>query len=186
MLIEMPLERQQNRPVPAGDPQGEREMVNVPDRVRLAMAPFNSGADLCPALQDLERAMFKVAQLGIAARHSVFSKLKQYVAGTLKAANVAQLVCGSGPLGVSIAHEPVRISAGPLWPALACFGSSQDQPLIAASWMAPQLREELARHLAKGAILLGVGAATVEQQKTATQILLNHCAHRVHTHDFRL
>ncbi len=188
MLIEMTLERQQNLPVQTGArPQGERAMEIVPDRVRLTMAPFNRGADLCPALQDLERAMFKMTQFGIAARDSVFSKLKQqYVAGTLKAASVAELVCGSAPLDVSIAHEPVRISAGSMWPSLACFGSSQGEPLVAASWMAPHLRDELTRHLAKGAILLGVTAATAEQQKMATQILLNHSSHRVHTHDFRV
>lgn len=191
MLIDMPLERQQSRLVLAGAPFGERAMTTVPGkvlgRIRVALAAFDRGSDLCPALASLDDVKFDPAQLGIAARASSFSRLRsQHVAGTLSGASASQLICGSVPLSLTVAHEPVLISAGPLWPTLACFGTSQGELLVTATWMAAALREDVIRHLANGAILLGVTAKSAEQQRTATQILLNHSSHRVHTLDFRV
>lgn len=155
-------------------------------RTRVALAAFDRGTDLCPALIGLDQAGFDSAQLGIAARESIFATLKsQYIAGSLNATSAPRLVCGSSPLDPTTVQEPVRISAGHFWPTLKCFGSMPHEPLLTAPWMPPQLRDELARHIAQGAILLGVGAGSPEQQRTATQILLTHSSHRVQTHDFR-
>jgi hypothetical protein len=161
-------------------------MTLATDRVRVTLAVFDQASDLAPALIGLDQAGFESAQLGIAARASIFAVLRDaHVDGSLNAANALGLVYGSSPIGFTALQEPVRVSAGPFWPTLKCFGALPGTPLLTAPWMAPQLRDDLAQHIANGAILLGVGATSLDQQRTATQILLRHSSHRVHTHDFR-
>lgn len=168
-----------------GDINGGGRMANDINRTRVALALFDRGIDLAPALRGLEAAGFDGGQLGIAARASRFVSLKtDYAAGVLSARIAAPLICGSTLLGAGALDDPVRISTGTFWPALRCFGADSGSPLVSAPWMAPRLRDELSRHLTDGAILLGVGAVSPEQQRSATQLLLNHSSHRVHTHDF--
>ena len=156
------------------------------DRNRVALAMFESNHGLCRALGDFDSAGLAPEQMGVAGRASAISTLiEDFHAGTTRPAGVKHLIGGIAPLAVLVGQERLLASAGPFWPSLQCFGTSPDDSLVSARWMTPRLRDELATHIVNGAILLGVRAASADQQKTCTQTLLQHSTHRVHTHEFQ-
>jgi hypothetical protein len=162
-------------------------MMPASNRLRVALTAFDHGKAMCAALEGLGRTGIDVAQVGIAARQSVFSTLEaDYHAGKLMANGVPQLLSGAAVLGLAVGHDAVQVSKGSLWPALQCFGAHAGDPPVSAPWMTAQMRDDLTAHLARGAILFGVGARSAGQQSSATQILLEHSSQRVLTHDFRV
>jgi hypothetical protein len=169
----------------AGTFNGFSPMSSGADRNRVALAMFESNQSLWRALGDFDNAGLAPEQLGVAGRASAISALVQaFHAGTSRPAHVQHLISGIAPLAVMAGQERLLASAGPLWPSLQCFGTMPDDALVCARWMTPRMRDELATHIVNGAILLGVRAASADQQKTCTQTLLQHSIHRVHTHEF--
>jgi hypothetical protein len=161
-------------------------MTELASRRRVALAAFNQGAAMGPALFAIENAGFDASQLVIAAREASFAVLEcQYRCGCFATRIAAHLVSGSSSLGSNVRPEPIRISGGTFWPSLSCFNTDPDGPLVIATWMPARLRDEIEELIFKGAVLLGIGAQSPEQQRNATQILLVHSSHRVHTVDFR-
>jgi hypothetical protein len=168
-----------------------RAMATMVHRTRLALAAFDDGHGLCQALRRLDDAGLAADQLGLAGRASVAAALAGACDTTISETS-RQGVRGTGvsvafePLAMALGNEAVVISGGPFWRDLKCFGTRPDDALVIAAWMAPQLRQELAAHIDGGAMLLGVRALDLSQQKRSTQILLELSSYRVHTHEFNL
>jgi hypothetical protein len=152
------------------------------NRTRLALATFDAGRGLLPAVRNLYRDGFGSSQLGIAGLASV-------IGNTIESSEDLTLLSGlardfvSAPQGVG--HELV-LGSGPFWKALDCFGRHPGDALVVARWMAPHLRDELATRLTNGAIVLGVTPTSIAQQAGCARILLTHSSDRVQTHDLRL
>ena len=155
------------------------------DRNRVALAVFENSQSICRALSDLDGAGLPPEQMGVAGRASAMSALvAAFHTSWARPSGVEQLICQIQPLAVMAGPERLLASDGPLWPALQCFGSVPGDVLVSACWMSPRLRDEIAAHIINGAALLGVRAASVDQQKTCTQTLLQHSTYRVHTFEF--
>jgi hypothetical protein len=181
-----PVLRHHSSATLAGTFNGFSPMSSGADRNRVALAMFESNQSLCQALGDFDNAGLAPEQMGVAGRASAISALVQaFQAGAKRPVRVTHLISGIAPLAVKVGQEKLLASGGPLWPSLQFFGSLPDDALVSARWMTPLLREELGAHLINGAILLGVRAASADQQKTCTHTLLQHSTHRVHTHEFR-
>jgi hypothetical protein len=171
----------------AGIFNGLPTMSSGVDRNRVALAMFENNQGLCRALGDFDRVGLTSEQIGIAGRASVMTAfIEAYHAGNTMSACAKYLISGITPLAVMVGEERLLASGGPLWPSLRCFGTLPGDALVSARWMAPKLQDELATHIANRAILLGVCAASADQQKSCTQTLLQHSTHRVHTHEFDL
>jgi hypothetical protein len=171
----------------AGRGNGVTNMSTSADRNRVALAMFQSSQNLCRALGDFDKAGLASQQMGLAGRASAMSDfIRSFHASETKLASAEQLIGSIEPLAMTAGQEGILASGGPLWPALQCFGTAPSDALVSARWMEPRLRDELTAHINNGAILFGVRAASVDQQKICTHILLQHSSHRVHTHEFNL
>ena len=82
--------------------------------------------------------------------------------------------------------DQVAVTRGSLWQCLSSFAAGADDEFITAHWMAPKLRDDLATYIRAGAVVLGVSANTINQQRESTRVLLQHSSHRVQTHEFTL
>jgi hypothetical protein len=171
----------------AGPFNGFSPMSSGADRNRVALAMFENNQSLGRAFGEFDRVGLPSDQMGLAGRASAIAAFQQYLEGNqTRSASAQQLIRAVEPLGGSVGDERVFASSGSLWPALRCFGTVPGDALITACWLARRYRDEIAASITHGAVLFGLRATSVNQQKTCTQILLQHSSHRVHTHEFNL
>ena len=155
-------------------------------RTRFIVAVFDSGEDLIRAVSELLRRGFAREQMGVVALLSSLSRLRRTASpGELEPAEITAIL-GDIEVLPAASEDRVVVTRGSLWQCLGSFGTVVDDELIVAHWMTPQLREVLATHIRAGAVVLGVSAKTVDQQRESTRVLLQHSSYRVQTHEFTL
>jgi hypothetical protein len=154
-------------------------------RLRLAIAVFDGGECLCRALADLGLVGFVREQVGIAALASTLLGLRQgpSCVGS-QCGDVVDAIAQVEKTPTKVNNEFVVVTRDSLWQRLGCFSAATAEALITANWMTLKLRDDLTGYIRKGAIVLGVSANDLNQQRQSTRILLQHSSHRVQTHEF--
>lgn len=162
-------------------------MIKGADKTRLAIAVFDSDACLCNALANLRSVGFGREQIGIATLTSTLSALRSGALGVaLDDGNAADPVTQVETTLTKVDDGFVVVTRGSFWERLGCFGGAASQALGTANWMTLKLRDDLTEYIRKGAIVLGVSARDLDQQRQSTRILLRFSSHRVQTHEFTL
>jgi hypothetical protein len=194
MLLDFsPVVRHGDQLVPGCHDTQEPLMTTGTERNRVAMAMFEStqclcqdlSEDLCGGLGDFDQAGFAGDQMGVAGVASATSALVQSTNGrTPKSAHFERLISGFKVPVMATGQAGILASAGPLWPALQCFGTAPGDPLVMARWIALRSGDEFAAHIGTGVILFGVRATSAGQKKSCTHIPLQHRPHRVYTREF--
>jgi hypothetical protein len=169
----------------ADDLCGSSIMTKGTTRTAVALAAFDDGGRLRAAILALAGIGIPRDEAGIAALATTIAIMRHQVMQDADAPPLAAILDNVEPLAVMVRNVAVHVSRGDFWPSLACFGATPDADPFTAPWMTPRMRIDLARHISNGAAVLGVRAATIEQRKRCTRILLERSSHRVHTHEFR-
>ena len=153
------------------------------NRNRIALALFDEGASLCRALSELMITGVTVDQLGVAGPSSAIHRLAHQL-DNLASNEIKILISEMQILRRDDGGEKLVVWRGPLWSTLHFFTDAASEPVAIAPWMDPRLRDELIAHINGGCILLGLRTSSIQQQKACTQLLLQHCRHRVRTYEF--
>lgn len=155
-------------------------------KTRLAIAAFAHAANLVEAVVELERTGFGREQLGIAGLESSIAQLQAGTSGraTGLLGELLRSAERATPAFIVSGDDFVLVACGPLWQNIGTMRGNAGDQLVIASWMDPATRAEMTRHICDGAIILGVRADTVDQQRRSARILLSHSSERVQTHEF--
>ncbi len=181
-LRETPCKR-----VRAVSESGTANMSRGGGKTRLAIAVFDRGECLCRALMDLDVAGFTREQRGIAAVAPTLVRLQNGTWCTGSACGVvADVIAEVETTPTRVDDEFVVVTRNSIWQKLQCFGAVASEALITANWMTLKLRDDLTEYVRNGAVVLGVSANDIDQQRQSTRILLRYSSHRVQTHEFIL
>ena len=158
-------------------------------KARFTIAVFDGVAGLRIALCELQERGFARRQFGIVLRASILDAARMAMRGGASGGDdgeVAALLADVVTAPMLVDGAAVAITSNSMWQVLNAVGRGAKDELFAATWMTSQLRSELARYIRNGAIVLGVVADTLDQQRQSTRTLLAHSSHRVQTHEFRI
>ena len=159
-------------------------------RTRFIVAVFDSGEDLIRAVSELLRRGFAREQMGIIALLSALSKLRQPATPIevtrAEAEAIAAIILDDVEAAPGLRDGQVVVTRNSLWQCLGSFATAAGTDLITAQWMTPKLREDLTTFIRSGAVVLGVSANTIDQQRESTRVLLQHSSYRVQIHEFTL
>ena len=156
-------------------------------KTRFAIAAFDNGENLLEALAELMERGFERQQIGIVARASVLVNMERNVElGQPNYTGAASIIGDVESTSARIDDDVILVTRNSFWQSVSSFLFQASDGLAAAHWMTPQLRDDLAGYIRNGAIILGVSADTLDQQRQSTRVLLEHSSHRVQTHEFRL
>ena len=169
----------------AGD-DGSMLMSQGVARTRLVVAVFDGREELYRAVTELLRRGLAREQMGIVALLSSLPRLRRAASPVeLEPAAIATIL-GDVEMLPIVSEDRVVVTRGSLWQCLGSFATVANDELITAHWMTPNLRDDLATYIRSGAVVLGVSANSIDQQRESTRVLLQHSSYRVQTHEFTL
>ena len=170
---------------PLIDSDGTKHMGPGAVKTRFAIAAFDNGENLLEALAELMERGLERQQIGIVARASVLVNLERNVElGRPNYTGAASIIADVESTSARIDDDVILVTRNSFWQSVSSFLFQASNGLVAAHWMTPQLRDDLAGYIRNGAIILGVSADTLDQQRQSTRVLLEHSSHRVQTHEF--
>ena len=157
------------------------------DKTRLSIAVFDRGNCLCQALADLAGAGFEGDQMGIAALASTLVALQERApCAGVHCTHIVGVIAAFETTPTKVDDQFVVVTRNSLWQKFGCFGAIATDALFSANWMTLKLQDDLTDYIKKGAVVLGVSARDLSQQRQSTRILLQHSSQRVQTHEFIL
>ena len=168
--------------VSGGDNTSEVSVCDGVNRYRVSILAFDDTVLLGRAIKDLVGNGLESAQLCLAGLPEILNTLQVPDDLNHQAKNAFSALLATPDLPLRLDGSANLVARG--GPKTNALLKPLDQAIGTFDWMQEQRQRELARHAAKGAVILLVIADTAEQLSASAGFLLRHGRHNLQTHVF--